>query len=420
MKEAKTPMKLRITLRDVTSRATAARLMLTVLGALVLASAAIPSPALGSVNLPSLRLGLLQVASGFTHPLYVTNAGDGSQRLFVVEQAGLIRIVRNGTVQPSPFLDITSSVTTGGERGLLGLAFSPQYRTTGRFYIYYTNLDGNVVVQRCIASDPASDTPVISRQSILGIVQPYSNHNGGGLEFGPDRYLYVGVGDGGGAGDPGDRAQRGGYLLGKMLRIDVGEREVPATFTGTYRIPPSNPFVNRKGYRKEVWARGLRNPWRFSFDSGSGHLWIGDVGQNKYEEIDFQPAGKGGLNHGWRVWEGKHRFTTRPRTVSKRGFTFPIFEYKHPYGESVTGGYVYRGSKYPALYGTYLYADFVEGWIGGVRRYSATGRYLNPPQREKLLHTGLTISSFGVDETRELYLCGWGNGVLYQVTATAK
>jgi glucose/arabinose dehydrogenase len=413
-------MKPRILLRGVTSSAPTVVLVLAVWGALGLAATAIPNSALASVNLPSLRLGLQQVASGFTRPVYVTNAQDGSQRLFVVEQAGRIRVVRGGTVQPSPFLDITSSVSSGGERGLLGLAFSPQYRTTGRFYIYYTNLDGNVLVERCVASDPASDTPVISRQSILGIAQPFANHNGGGLQFGPDRYLYVGVGDGGGGGDPRDRAQRGGYLLGKMLRIDVGEREVPATFTGTYRIPPSNPLVGRRGQRGEVWARGLRNPWRFSFDSGSGHMWIGDVGQNRYEEIDFQPVGRGGLNYGWRVWEGRHRFTTRPRTVSRRGFTFPIFEYKHPYGTSVTGGYVYRGSQYPALYGTYLYADFGKGWIGGIRRYSATGRYLNPPQREKLLHTGLTISSFGVDEARELYLCGWGNGGLYQVTATAK
>jgi glucose/arabinose dehydrogenase len=389
--------------------------------AATLAAVALPASAYASVNLPQLRVGLSTVAAGFENPLYVTNAGDATGRLFVVEQGGLIRVVRSGVVQPGPFLDVSSDISTGGERGLLGLAFSPQYKDTGRFYIYYTNKGGDVIVERCIAGDPASDTPVISRRNILFIGQPYANHNGGCIQFGPDRYLYLGVGDGGSGGDPGNRAQRGSQLLGKMLRIDVGEREVPATYAGTYRIPASNPFYRKRGYRKEIWARGLRNPWRFSFDPAKGDLWIGDVGQDKYEEIDFQrTSSKGGQNYGWRVWEGRHRYTKRPKTVSRKGFTFPIAEYRHPTGESVTGGYVYRGTQYPALYGTYLYADYVNGWIGGVRRYSASGRYLRTPQRARLASTGKMISSFGLDENRELYLCDWQGGVLYQVTGTAK
>jgi glucose/arabinose dehydrogenase len=390
--------------------------------ALAGALAALPATALAGVNLPHLQLGLEHVASGFTNPLCVVNAGDGSGRLFVAEQGGKIRVVRGGVLQPGTFLDISGVVSSGGERGLLGVAFSPQFKTTGRFYIYFTDHNGDVVVQRCISSDPTSDTPsTISRKSILFIKQPYPNHNGGGMQFGPGRYLYIGVGDGGSAGDPGNRAQRGSSVLGKMLRIDVGERDIPATFTGTYRIPKSNPFYKKKGYRKEIWARGLRNPWRFSFDRSKGDLWIGDVGQDKYEEIDFQKASsKGGQNYGWRIWEGKHRYTKSPKTVSKKGFTFPIAEYPHPSGECVTGGYVYRGSVYPALHGTYLYADYVNGWIGGVRRYSASGAYLKTPQRARLMSTSAMISTFGQDEAGELYLADWDGGKLYHVTATAK
>jgi glucose/arabinose dehydrogenase len=194
----------------------------------------------------------------------------------------------------------------------------------------------------------------------------------------------------------------------------------PATFNGTYAVPKSNPFYAKKGYRKEIWSRGLRNPWRFSFDSARGEMWIGDVGQDKYEEIDVAAAGKGGQNWGWHVWEGNHRYSTRARSVSKKGFSFPVLEYKHPYGESVTGGYVYRGSAYPALTGTYVYADFIKGWIGGIRRFSPGGARLKVPQKAKLLQTSGNISSFGVGEDRELYFCDWLHGVVYQVTATAK
>jgi glucose/arabinose dehydrogenase len=359
--------------------------------------------------------------TGLDHPLYVTNAGDGSGRLFVVDQGGLIRVVKAGVIQPQPFLDISAGISSGGERGLLGLAFSPQYSATGRFYIYFTNPAGDIVVQRCIADSPSSDTPNISRQSILSNREPYPNHNGGCLQFGPDGYLYIGVGDGGSGGDPGNRAQRGDTLLGKMLRVDVGERSVPATFAGTYTIPTGNPFYNTPGFRKEIWARGLRNPWRFSFDPTRGDLWIGDVGQGKYEEVDFQGAGsRGGQNYGWRIWEGNHRYTTSPKTVSKRGFTFPVVEYPHPSGEAVTGGYVYRGSHYPALWGTYVYADYGRGWVGGVRRFSAAGVLLKTPQRARLKTISGMISSLGIDEAREFYVCDWQRGILFQVTATTK
>jgi glucose/arabinose dehydrogenase len=387
---------------------------------LTAAPAATLAGAARGVDLAHLQLGLSSVAAGFTNPLYVANAADGSGRLFVVEQGGLIKVVRGGVVSAQPFLDVSSVISKGGERGLLGLAFAPGYATNGRFYINFTDSAGNTQVQRCIASDPASDAPVVSRKTILFVKQPYANHNGGCLQFGPDRYLYIGMGDGGSAGDPGNRAQSHGVLLGKMLRIDTGDRVSPATYTGTYTIPKSNPFYSKKGYRKEIWAIGLRNPWRFSFDNAGGKLWIGDVGQDKYEEIDVVSAAKGGQNYGWHVWEGNHRYTKKPRSVSRKGYTFPIAEYKHPSGETVTGGYVYRGAQYPAMYGTYIYADYVDGWIGGVKRFSTTGAALKTPQRAKLLSTGAMIASFGVGENSELYACDWSHGVLYQVTATTK
>ena len=384
------------------------------------ASAAL-SPALTTgVDLAHLQLGLSAEATGFDLPLYVANAGDGSGRLFVVEQTGRIKVVRGGVVQPQPFLDVSGAISTGGERGLLGLAFAPGYATNGRFYINYTDHNGDTTIQRCTASDPASDTPVITRKTILTVKQPYSNHNGGCLQFGPGNYLFIGMGDGGSGGDPGNRAQNRTQLLGKMLRIDTGDRVSPATFTGTYKIPTSNPFYTKKGARKEIWAVGVRNPWRFSFDSATGDTWIGDVGQDKYEEIDFQSAGRKGQNYGWHVWEGNHRYTKKPKTVSKKGYTFPILEYKHPSGEAVTGGYVYRGSAYPALYGTYIYADYLGGWFAGVKRFSTSGAKLANPQRARLLSTSGQISSFGVGEDRELYACDWQNGIVYHVTATTK
>jgi len=308
-----------------------------------------------------------------------------------------------------------------GERGLLGLAFSPGYATNGRLYVNYTDTSGNTVIARYTALDPASDTPTFAApKTVLAVQQPYANHNGGNLQFGPDGYLYIGLGDGGSAGDPGRRAQNHKSLLGKMLRIDTGDRLGATPFSGTYRIPRSNPFYKKRGYRKELWAVGLRNPWRYSFDAQTGDLWIGDVGQDKWEEIDFARARRGGQNWGWNQWEGNHRYRTRPRRLSKRGYSFPIAEYRHPSGESITGGYVYRGSAYPALNGTYLYADFVNGWIAGVRRTSTTGRVLHRPQRARLLQTSAMISSFGQDDARELYFTDYRTGSVWRVTGTVK
>ncbi len=248
--------------------------------------------------------------------------------------------------------------------------------------------------------------------------QPYANHNGGGLQFGPDRMLYVGMGDGGSGGDPQGRAQDRRELLGKMLRLDVGEAG-SAPPDGRYAVPADNPFVGDASTRPEIWSLGLRNPWRYSFDASGGALWIGDVGQNEWEEIDYAPAATGGQNWGWNLWEGDHRYPAGAPDISRNGFTFPVLEYPHPTGESVTGGYVYRGSRYPALVGTYLYADFTKGWIGGIRLDSADGRPLEKPEERVLAQTRTQPSSFGVDEDGELYLVDY-NGVVWSVTAAAK
>jgi len=372
-------------------------------------------------DLSHLALGSTLKWSTLDNPDYVTSAHDGSGRLFVVEKTGRIRVIRGGVLENDPYLDISSQVTVSSERGLLGMAFSPGFANNGRFYIDYIDLSGNTVVARYVVSDPTSDTPsILSSQTILYVPQPTAIHKGGCLQFGPDGYLYVGLGDGGPAGDSANRAQNRRRLLGKILRIDTGDRPGTAPFAGTYRIPGTNPYArNKSGWRKEIWEYGLRNPWRFSFDSASRNLWIGDVGQDKFEEIDFQLKGRGGSNFGWHVWEGNHRYTKHPPAVSRKGYTFPILEYRHPTGEAVIGGYVYRGSAYPALYGTYVYGDLT-GWIGGIRRYSAKGKLLKKPQHATLLTTSSSISSFGVDDAGELYYCDVLGGRVYQITATTK
>jgi glucose/arabinose dehydrogenase len=397
------------------------RVAAAILAFAVSASLAGPAVAAEGVDLGALSLSASKVVTGFDHPVYVTGSGDGSGRLFVVEQAGKIRVVRGGVLQTAPYLDLGGLTAMFGERGLLGLAFSPGYALNGRLFVNYTDTAGNTVIARYTALDPSSDAPVFGTpQTILSVRQPYPNHNGGNLQFGPDGYLYIGLGDGGNAGDPGGRAQNRASLLGKMLRIDTGDRPGTAPFVGTYRIPRSNPFYRKRGYRKEIWSLGLRNPWRYSFDAQTGDLWIGDVGQDKWEEIDLARARRSGQNWGWNQWEGNHRYRTKPRRLSKRGYSFPIAEYRHPVGESVTGGYVYRGSAYPALRGTYLYADFVNGWIGGVRRTSPSGKLLRRPQRARLLQTPAMISSFGQDDARELYFTDYTSGSVWQVSASTR
>jgi len=360
-----------------------------------------------------ISITLSSVAGGFTDPVLVTNAGDGSGRLFVVEQAGRIKIIKNGTVVATPFFDVHNSISSGGERGLLGFAFSPNFETNHKLYVNFTNSSGDTAINEYrVGSNPDRVVQSTGRR-IITIDQPYSNHNGGNLAFGPDGYLYIGMGDGGSAGDPGNRAQNLNSLLGKMLRINV----VGTSGSRQYRIPTSNPYVGKSG-RDEIWARGLRNPWRWSFDRSTGALWIGDVGQNRYEEIDrstktSRPAGWG-KNYGWRVMEGRHCYIPSSG-CSTSGKTLPIVEYPHSYGCSVTGGFVYRGSDYPMLRGGYFFGDFCSGRIWTI--YAGAS---SPASRTFLADTDKAISSFGEDESGELYLVDHGGGGIYKLAGHTK
>jgi uncharacterized repeat protein (TIGR01451 family) len=349
-------------------------------------------------------IALTRYVSGFDKPVHITNAGDGSQRLFVVEQEGLIRIVKNKTLLPKPFLDISARVSCCGERGLLSVAFPPGYANKGYFYVNYTNNDGNTVVARYrVTTDPDIANPN-SEEIILAIDQPFSNHNGGQLAFGPDGYLYIGMGDGGSGGDPQDNGQRPDTFLGKLLRIDVESGASP------YAVPPTNPFFQNRTYRREVWAFGLRNPWRFSFDRQTGDLYLGDVGQGAYEEIDVQPnSSPGGENYGWRIMEGNHCYASN--TCTQSGLTLPVVEYDHSQGNcSVTGGVVYRGQQFPRLQGVYFYGDYCSGIIWALKISSSA------PQSRRVLDTSFNISTFGEDDAGEAYLADLSGGVIYHIT----
>lgn len=356
----------------------------------------------------SFTLGLEEVAGGFRQPTFVTHAGDGSGRLFVLEQAGLIRILSGGSALPEPFLDIRSLVRSGGEQGLLGLAFHPRYTENGRFFVYYTATNSdNTVAEYRVSGDPNRADPATAR--VLYAVPDFApNHNGGMLAFGPDGYLYVGHGDGGGGGDPQRTAQNFQSLLGKILRIDVDG-------AGPYAIPPDNPFAGRADARGEIWAYGLRNPWRFSFDRATGDLWIADVGQNQLEEIDFQPAGgRGGQNYGWSIMEGNQCF--RPTTgCDQSSLVQPVAVYGRDQGISVTGGYVYRGAAYPVMAGGYFYADYGSGRIWSLYR-DGSGAW----RPTEMLKQDARASSFGEDEAGELYLVGLDTGAIYRLTATPR
>jgi glucose/arabinose dehydrogenase len=334
-----------------------------------------------------------EVVSGLTRPVDIQNAGDGSNRLFIVEQAGRIRVIENGQLLDKPFLDITNQVgSSGNEQGLLGLAFSPQPQQKV-FFVNYTDKNGNTVISRFSWEDNNADPA--SEKQLLHVKQPFPNHNGGVLAFGPDGYLYAGLGDGGKAGDPFDNGQNTNTLLGKILRLDVSDLNSPNGYT----IPSDNPFGN------EIWAYGLRNPWRMSFDRATGDLWIGDVGQNKWEEIDYLPFGtKGGTNFGWSVIEGTHPY----KGEAQSGIILPVAEYSHTQGGcSVTGGYVYRGSM-PEWQGIYLYADFCRGTVWGLIK-SGEGW-----QTQVLFETGFQISTFGVDESGEIHFADL-NGTIYRL-----
>ncbi len=340
------------------------------------------------------------VADGFSSPLYLT-APPGDPRLFVVEQGGRIWILENGNRRPIPFLDVSSSITSGGERGLLSVAFHPQYSSNGFFFVDYTDVSGNTLIVRfSVSPDPSIADPASAKQ-IMKIDQPFANHNGGLVLFGPDGKLYIGMGDGGSGGDPLGNGQNRATLLGDLLRIDVDGGD-------PYSIPPDNPFVGMAGLRGEIWAWGLRNPWRFSFDEEAGLLYIADVGQNAWEEIDVADSRTAGLNYGWNIMEGSHSYSSPPGTFT--GLTLPVLEYSHAEGCSVTGGYVYRGNKVPALTGMYLYADYCKGWIQSFEyeRGKAVSR--------RVWNTGSIghVLSFGQDSEGELYVLS-DNGRVYEI-----
>lgn len=346
----------------------------------------------------------VEVASGFDRPIGLTNAGDASGRIFVWEQGGRVWIFQNGELLAEPFLNIanliSSEVFGGGysERGLLGLAFHPQYSENGLFFVHYSATNGNTVIARYIVS---ADNPDLadtgSAHIILQAEQPFPNHNGGQLAFGPDGYLYIGLGDGGSQGDPYGNGQNLASLLGKILRIDVN--------ADTYAIPADNPFVNDPNAAPEVWAFGFRNPWRFSFDRATGDLYIADVGQNEWEEVNFQPAESvGGENYGWNVYEADERYSGAPAPDS---MVLPFTKYSHDLGCSVTGGYVYRGAALVDLQGVYFFSDWCTGIIWASYRDTA-----QLWQTNIFIDTDFNVSSFGEDEDGELYVINYSGHIM--------
>ena len=359
------------------------------------------------VDLGRVRLELVELASGFDAPLYLTHSGDRSGRVYVVEQGGRIVVVdRTGRAQAAAFLDIAERVSAGGERGLLGLAFHPEYSRNGRLFVNYTDRNGDTVVSEFRGNATRADAG--SERALLHIDQPYANHNGGWIGFGPDGYLYIATGDGGSGGDPHNNGQRRDTLLGKLLRIDV-DRGAP------YSVPRDNPFTGQAGVRTEIWAYGLRNPWRVSFDRRTGDLFLGDVGQGRFEELDFQPAGRGGLNYGWNVMEGPECF--RQDACDRNRLVLPIFAYGRDQGIVITGGYVYRGTRFPMLAGAYVFGDFGSGTIWAARAADAARGRVDPVP---MVESGLSVSSFGEDEAGELYVMDLAGGGVYRVEARAR
>jgi len=362
------------------------------------------------------RLALEAAISGLVQPVFVTGAGDGSGRLFLVEKPGAIRIWKDGQLLAEPFLDICDRIrSSGSEQGLLGLAFAPDFARSGYFWVNYIDLSGNTSIARFQAAPGSNTADPGSEFKILDVKQPAPNHNGGMLAFGPDGYLYAGLGDGGGAGDPSGNGQSPATFLGKMLRLDVTSDP-----SRPYVVPVQNPWVrarlNGRDVLPEVWAIGLRNPWRYSFDRTTGDLWIADVGQNKYEEVDRveAAAGKtleGGVDFGWSIMEGMHCFP-ESAACRKDGLQLPVVEYQHgANGCSITGGYVYRGKLIPGLDGVYLYGDYCSGRIWTLSP-AADGRW----RSALALESGLGISSFGEDDSGEMYVVDLKGGV-YRIAA---
>ena len=343
---------------------------------------------------------LQEVVTGLSAPLYLTAPPGDAARLFIVEKTGGIRIIKDGILLTDPYLDLSSRISNGGEQGLLGLAFDPDYATSGRFIVHFTDLAGSTTVSRFqVSSNPDVADPA-SELVILTAAQPFANHNGGQVAFGPDGFLYLALGDGGGSGDPDNRGQDLSELLGSILRIDVRS-------TDPYTVPADNPFV--QSAVPQVWSYGLRNPWRFSFDRATGDLYVADVGEGLWEEINVSPAGAGGgkgANYGWNIMEGAHCF--RESSCDQTGLTLPVFEYSHQEGCSVTGGYVYRGSAIPELQGHYFYGDFCQGWVRSLRY--AAGAVTDQTQWPSLTPGG-SVLSFGEDAAGELYVLDQGGRV---------
>jgi len=365
------------------------------------------SPGGGAFDPETLGLDLEPVVDQLVLPLAVTHAGDGSGRIFVVEQRGQVRIVRDGQLLGDPFLNIGDRLTAGGERGLLGLAFHPDYPDDPRFFVNYTDLEGDTVVSSFSAEAGADRADGDSEVVLLRFDQPYPNHNGGALAFGPDGFLYISTGDGGAGGDPHDNGQRMDTLLGKILRIDIDTGSGDAR----YAIPPDNPFEDQSDALPEIWHLGLRNPWRMSFDRETGDLWIGDVGQGSWEEVDVARAGSGGLNFGWNRVEGFECF--EGDSCDDPAYTPPVTAYSHDLGCSVTGGVVYRGTAQPLLQGGYVYSDFCGGnlWV-----LDPTND--GPLDGRLVAATGRDISAIGEDEAGEAYATDLSSGELLRIVAT--
>ncbi len=370
-----------------------------------------PSPTQAITASPGLEpLPLLEVEAAFPglsspRPVFIAHAGDGTDRLFLVLQSGRILVFPNEQSVSSAdvFLDIRDRVNdSGNEEGLLGLAFDPDYAQNGHFYVYYT-AEGprrSVISRLSVRDDDPSRADPNSERVVLEVRQPYSNHNGGNILFGPDGFLYIGLGDGGAGGDPQGNGQDPETLLGSILRIDPG---LPGDGRG-YSIPPDNTFVGVAGFRDEIWADGFRNPWRYSFDGETGELWVGEVGQNAYEELDLVERGG---NYGWNVMEGFHCFRRSAGPCDSERFQLPVVEYELTEGNcAVTGGHVYRGSRMPSLVGVYVYGDFCSGRVWGLRH---DGQHVF--EQRLLVDTGLQISSFGADALGELYILSFDGGI---------
>ncbi|WP_394667079.1 PQQ-dependent sugar dehydrogenase [uncultured Chryseobacterium sp.] len=355
-----------------------------------------------SLILNAQSITLEEFATGFSAPVEIAHANDS--RMFVVQQNGIIKILQSdGTVNSANFLNISSKITYGGERGLLGLAFHPQYPSNGYFFVYYNDTGGNITVARYTRSstDPDVADPA-SEKIILNLPKPFDNHNGGSIHFAPDGYLWIVTGDGGSGGDPNNNAQNKNSLLGKLLRLDINS-------TGAYNIPPGNPFVGIDG-ADEVWAYGLRNAWKFNFDTVSGNVMIADVGQGQIEEINRMPLTQAGINYGWRCYEGNNAYNTTG-CAAQSTMTFPVAAYDHSGGKcSITGGYIYRGTQFPALQGRYFFADYCSTQIGSLNSDDSitwTSAF-----------SGNNFSTFGVNNQNELFVAAVTSGKIFRITTT--